>query len=82
MSRTQKSELLARLTLQDAREYVRHLGMSLVKTEYDEFRVRFVGDPKGNGYFTSDLEDAVRTAKAMFEARSERLHRGRFKATE
>lgn len=70
-----------KLTFRSAREYVRHLGMTLVKTEGDDYRVRFIGDPPGYGYFTDDLEDAVRTAKAMFEARNAQgaaHHRGRF----
>lgn len=62
-----------KLTLRSAREHLRSLGMALIKTEWDDYRVRFVGDPPGNGYFTNDLEDAVQTAKAMY-AQRQRMH--------
>jgi hypothetical protein len=71
------------LTFSSAREYIRKLGMTLVKTGYgDELRVRLLNSPPGHGYFTDDLEDAVKTAEAMYKhnkiLRTGPLDHGRF----
>lgn len=72
--RAKRPPQVSELTFNSAREYIRKLGMALVKTGYDdELRVRFVGDPPGHGYFTDDLVDAVQTAKAMY-AQRQRMH--------
>ena len=53
------------MTIPQAKIIVRSLGLRLKRvTEYDEFQVIVPGQPDAT-YFTSDLDDAVGTAKHM-----------------
>jgi hypothetical protein len=52
-----------RQALKDANENLLHVEIK--ETEYDEFRVNFVAGREATAYYTSDLEDAIGTAKLM-----------------
>lgn len=54
----------ARLTLADARDTVRALGLTLAKRD-GEYRVNFRGGSEDTAYYTDCLADAVDTARAM-----------------
>ncbi len=43
------------------------LGMTITRKD-GEFKVRIKGSPAGNGYFTTDLQDALDTGRAMFNS--------------
>jgi hypothetical protein len=53
-----------RMTLADAKNTLRPLGIRITKTEYDEYRVSRQGREK-TAYYTDDLRDAVETGKVM-----------------
>jgi hypothetical protein len=55
------------MTIQQAKQELSKLGISLVKTEYGEFRVNFKGGSEATAYYTDDLGDAIETAKSMRE---------------
>jgi hypothetical protein len=52
-----------RQALKDANTALLHVEIK--ETDYDEFRVNFVADREATAYYTSDLEDAIGTAKLM-----------------
>jgi hypothetical protein len=52
------------LTLAAALIELRQLGVSIKKVE-GEYRVRVIGTPAGEGYFTTDLADALETGRRM-----------------
>lgn len=59
------------LTLAAAKVELRSLGMTINKNQFDEYRVNFSG-PEGteaNAYYTNDLDDAVKSGRAMAERR-------------
>lgn len=61
------------LTQKEAIEICRGFGYTLKRTGWDdEYVVKLKGDRNPDtGYFTNDLQDAVSTAEAMYEARRE-----------
>lgn len=50
-----------KLTQKIVREYVRILGGSFKRTEFDDFRLKFGQDE----YFTNGLDDIIGTARVM-----------------
>jgi len=52
-------------TFKDAQRIIADLGLTLKKTEYDEYRVNFKGGREATAYYTNDLQDAIDTAAAM-----------------
>lgn len=44
---------------------IKSLGMTVRKTEYDEFRVNIKGGTEATAYYTNDLDDALATARQM-----------------
>lgn len=65
------------MTLKQATTIVKELGLSLTKTD-GEYRVRIPGQPEAD-YYTSELDDAIDTARAMAADAAKRLRaeRGR-----
>lgn len=55
---------MSKLTDKVAFATIRSLGLSVTKLD-GEYRIRIPGSPPDEGYFTTDLQDAVDTAKAM-----------------
>lgn len=54
-----------RLTQAYVRDQLRPLGVSISKRQENEYHVRVIGSPAGEGYFTPDLRDALDTGRAM-----------------
>ena len=57
------------MTISKARSIARNLGLTIKKTDYDEFRVNYRGSSEDTAYYTDDLEDATDTMVAMGEAK-------------
>lgn len=55
------------MTIRDAKLELSKLGMILKKTEWGDFQVNFKGGSKYSAYYTDDLDDAVATARLMYE---------------
>lgn len=53
------------VTLREAREALRAMGISLRSTEHGEYRVCPMGSGESMAYYTDDLCDAVETGKVM-----------------
>lgn len=51
-------------TLKQAKAELKDLGLTLKKTEFDEYRVSF-GNVERSAYYTNDLDDAVETGLVM-----------------
>lgn len=51
-------------TVKEAMAFLRQFNMIIRKTD-DEFRVNFKGGDEATAYYTTDLEDAIDTAKQM-----------------
>jgi len=49
-----------------AKKYLSSIGLSLTKTDYDEYRVVFRGGTEKSAYYTNDLQDAIDTGMAMY----------------
>jgi hypothetical protein len=58
------------LTIKSVQAEFKSLGLTLSKTVYGEFKVRLKDSPKGEGYFTDDLNDAYSTGLAMSHSHS------------
>lgn len=58
----------------DAKRDLRAIDMDLTRSDFDpkELRVAFRGDKRAeaSAYYTTDLEDAVKTGRAMHKRRS------------
>jgi hypothetical protein len=63
---------MAKLTMREARATIRATGLRIKSTGWDDYRVYWPEDAKQTerGYFTTDLEDAIDTAKAMAAERA------------
>ncbi len=55
------------MTMQQAKVILRAIGVSIRKDD-GEYRVNIIGGTELTAYYTSDLEDAVATGKAMSKA--------------
>jgi hypothetical protein len=55
--------------LVEVRAHLAKLGMTIKKTGFDDYVVRFKGAPPDEGYFTDDLDDAMATADSLAKAR-------------
>jgi hypothetical protein len=54
------------MKFQEAKDKLRVIhGMTLTRTEYDEFKVNFRGGREATAYYTSDLDDAFATGIDM-----------------
>lgn len=59
---------IMKMTIKEAKEICSKIGMTLKKNEFDtnEFIVNYKGSSSiGSAYYTTDLNDAVKTAKDM-----------------
>ena len=56
-----------RPTYAQARAELSGLGLIIARTPFAEFRVRVRGAAAGEGYFTSDLADALATGRLLAE---------------
>jgi hypothetical protein len=56
---------MQKLTLKHVKAALKPLNITISKTPYDEFKVRVKGASKGEGYFTTDLGDALETGKLL-----------------
>jgi hypothetical protein len=64
-----------RLTFAAVQATLREHGVTIFRTaEPGEFRVRLTDAPPRTGYYTTDLQDALDTGKAMARERDVRLH--------
>ncbi len=50
-----------KLTFKKVKADLAPLNITIARTSYGEFKVRIKGAPKGEGYFTPDLDDALAT---------------------
>jgi hypothetical protein len=57
----------AKLTQKTVRATLAPLGVTLSKNCHAEYVVRLKNAPRGEGYFTNDLTDALETGKLMAE---------------
>lgn len=57
------------MTFTQAKKILAVFGVSLIKTEYDEYRVNFKGDDEEKAYYTNNLKDAYNTGEAMIKER-------------
>jgi hypothetical protein len=62
------------LTLAEARAELRAIGVTLKKSD-GEYRVNFEGGPEKTAYYTDDINDAVKTGKAMVAKLAEFVYR-------
>ena len=63
---TETNDILEeKLTVADVKKELKDLGLTLTKSEDDEFVVNFAKGKEDTAYYTSDLEDALSTGKAM-----------------
>jgi len=53
------------MTMTKARSIARNLGLTIKKTDWDDFRVNYRGGVEDTAYYTDDLEDATDTMVAM-----------------
>lgn len=53
------------LTLKAAQQLAREAGCTLKANQFDEYRVNLRHGSEATAYYTSDLNDAVNTARAM-----------------
>lgn len=54
------------MTIKEAESILTPLGITLHSTPHlPEYRVRVKGSPADHGYYTTELQDAVRTGKLM-----------------
>ncbi len=65
-------------TAKQARDILRPLGISLSRTEYDEYRVNFYKGAESTAVYTDDLDDAVATGRHMAAHGSPRSRTGRY----
>lgn len=56
-----------RAAIERANEELKSVRVTV--TDYDEFRVNFIGGREGTAYYTSDLADAIDSAKLMDRGR-------------
>lgn len=56
------------LTSREVRTKFKTLGLTISKTDYDEWRVNFMGGKEATAYYTDDLEDAYLTGCRMARA--------------
>ena len=62
----EKNDLLeASLTMGSVKKELQALGITLTKSEDDEFVVNFSKGKEATAYYTDDLEDALMTGKSM-----------------
>lgn len=54
-----------KLTQKWVRDHVRALGLTFNRDSAGDYVIRHKNSPKGHGYFTQDLRDALDTARAM-----------------
>jgi hypothetical protein len=54
-----------KLALKSVRAKLAEVDITIRKTVYGEYLVRIKGSPKGEGYYTTDLEDAYNTGELM-----------------
>lgn len=62
------------MTLREAQAQAREYDMTLRKTVHNEYRVAFAEDKHESedaAYYTTDLDDALNTARAMRDARTQ-----------
>lgn len=60
------------VTFTAAKNRIQAMGMRLTNTGWGDYRVAFRHAKPGDGYFTTDLQDAIDTAAAMKRAADER----------
>jgi hypothetical protein len=53
------------MTLQEAKSIARHLGLTLRQVRSGDYRVNFRDGNETTAYYTTDLEDAVKSAVEM-----------------
>lgn len=53
------------MNLKQAKAAAREVGCSLKSTEFGEYRVNLSGGKEATAYYTTDIDDAVGTARAM-----------------
>ena len=58
------------MTLQQAKSIARHLRLTLRKVRSGDYRVNFRDGNETTAYYTTNLEDAVKTAVAMARKRA------------
>ena len=51
----------------DAKRFLSSIGISIIKTDYGEYRVNFKRGNEATAYYTDDLQDAVGTGKQMIK---------------
>jgi hypothetical protein len=56
-----------KLTFSQVQKLLAEKGCTISNTGYEEYKVRVKGSPKGQGYFATDLEDALATGLVMAE---------------
>jgi hypothetical protein len=61
------------MALAKVKARLRAMNIALTKTD-GEYRVRRIGSPPGEGYFTTCLNDAVLTAHKMYKERTRAAH--------
>jgi hypothetical protein len=55
------------MNLKTARIVLAHVGLTIRKTDNDEYRVNYRGKSERYAYYASDLQDAVQTGLRMAE---------------
>lgn len=55
--------------LADAKVDLKKIGMTLTRTEFDEYRINHIGGSEETAYYTDDLSDAISTAAKMWMVR-------------
>jgi hypothetical protein len=58
-----------RVTYKQAQSLVRKLGMTLRKTAYGEYLVRFKGSQSGHGVYEISIQDALGSAEMMYRSK-------------
>ena len=53
------------LKMKEVKKELSEIGISIKFTEYEEYRVNFIGGREATAYYTTDLDDAIATGKAM-----------------
>jgi hypothetical protein len=68
---------MKRLTMKHARATLAPLGMTIKRTEWEEFRVNVANGREETAYYATDLEDALLTGieMAKIEARIQAKHK-------
>ncbi len=58
--------MCANWTLRQAKQYLKTIDHTISRTSDDELRVVAVGDGEAQAYYTTDMQDAIETAEAVY----------------